>query len=250
MLRLEFRDVTTFRDIVDAISELLSEGNFVVDSEGLKFKATDPTMVTLVEMFYSKDNFERYELEGKEMNLMVNIELLKKFLKKVKKEEKVSFIVEKENMNRLVIDIEGKTKKTFSLPLLDSEIQQIPELNLEFNGEAEILSGVLSDVIEDASLISDVVSFKFEDDALIVGAESELTSMNAKFTKESEGVIDIKIKSNCVAKYSIEYLKKIMKGKKISGTVVLSLNTDAPAKFYFKEDGVWMSYIVAPRVEE
>ena len=52
------------------------------------------------------------------------------------------------------------------------------------------------------------------------------------------------------SKYSIEYLKKIVKGGKLSNMAEISFNKDYPLKVEFKEvDKVMMSFILAPRVE-
>ncbi|NPA38489.1 MAG: proliferating cell nuclear antigen (pcna) [Candidatus Nanohaloarchaeota archaeon] len=250
MMNIQFISVGVFKDILDALHALLTEGTFVVNEKGISFKATDPTMVTLVELFYSKDNFSVYEVEG-EVYLTLNIDLLRQSLKKAKTTDKVSFVVEKDNINRLNVIIEGKHIKKFVLPILESEIKEIPELNLEFKGKAEILSNLFADTVEDAASISDVLTIKFTPDELVMEAESELTSLSARFTKSVEGVVDIQAEGEVSAKYSVDYLKKIIKAKKIAPTVIISINQDAPAKFEFKDgEDVWMYYVLAPRVEE
>ncbi len=252
MMNLEFISVGTFKEILDALHSLLSEGTFVVDEDGIHFKATDPTMVTLVELFYGKENFEKYDIQNK-MYLTLNIDLLRQALKKTKSSDKVSFIVESSNLNRLNVLIKGKSEKRFSLPILESELQEIPELNLEFKGTAEILSNTFVEAIEDASGISDEVIFSFdkENEVFSITSESELTSMEAKFTKESEGVVDIEVDESVKARYSVDYLKKISKARKVSPTVRISINQDAPARFDFKDsDDLWMYYVLAPRAEE
>ncbi len=250
MLNVQFMSIGTFKDILDAISNLLSEGTFVIDEKGIHFKATDPTMVTLIEMFYGKENFDIYEVEDK-VYLTLNIDLLRQSLKKTKASDKVIFQINEKNISRLNVIIKGKHEKRFVLPILDSEVQEIPELNLEFKGSAEILSSLFVEAIEDASNISDEATFSFENGAFTISAQSELTSMEAEFKKESEGVIALDAKEDVKAKYSIDYLKKITKAKKVAPTVKISINQDAPARFDFKDsDDLWMYYILAPRAEE
>ncbi len=53
------------------------------------------------------------------------------------------------------------------------------------------------------------------------------------------------------AKYSIEYLKKMVSGSKIADTVQIQFNKDYPLKVDFKEvDRVMLSFILAPRVRK
>ncbi len=250
MMNIQFISIGTFKDILDAVSTLLSEGTFVVDHDGIHFKATDPTMVTLIELFYGKENFEVYDVKDK-VYLTINIDLLRQALKKTKTADKVTFQVDEKNISRLNVIIKGKSEKKFVLPILDSELQEIPELNLEFKANAEILSSVFVEAIEDAANISDEVTFSFSDGTFEISAQSELTSMEAKFSKESEGVVSVDSEGEIKARYSIDYLKKISKGKKVAPTVKISINQDAPAKFEFKDsDDLWLYYILAPRAEE
>ena len=52
------------------------------------------------------------------------------------------------------------------------------------------------------------------------------------------------------AKYSIEYLKKMIQGSKLSPQVYIRFNTDYPLKLEFKVmDKLMMAFILAPRVD-
>lgn len=249
-MNVKFKNISIFKEIVDALSSLLSEGTFVFTKEGVRFEATDPTMVTLVKLFYSKNNFDEYELE-EDVHLTLNIEYLKRTLKKAKATDEVFFYVEKENINRLKVIIRGKGTKEITLPILESEIKEIPPLNLDFSAKAEIISELFAESIEDAGDISDVVSFEFNGKDLVIEASNESSTIKTKLNKEVEGVIDITSEGTISAKYSVDYLKKIIKAKKIAPTVVISIDTNAPARFEYKNsEDLWMSYILAPRVEE
>jgi len=53
------------------------------------------------------------------------------------------------------------------------------------------------------------------------------------------------------AKYSIEYLKKMLSGSKISDEVRVSFSTNYPVKIHFVAiDKMSLSFVLAPRVEE
>jgi len=57
---------------------------------------------------------------------------------------------------------------------------------------------------------------------------------------------DSKIKS----KYSIEYLKKIIKGSKISDNALIQFSNDYPLKVQYKlTDKLDLEFILAPRVQ-
>ena len=52
------------------------------------------------------------------------------------------------------------------------------------------------------------------------------------------------------AKYSVEYLKKMIQGSKLADKVKIQFNKDYPLKLdYHTIDKVMLSFILAPRVE-
>ncbi|MCK5234041.1 MAG: hypothetical protein KAJ91_04450, partial [Candidatus Aenigmarchaeota archaeon] len=69
------------RDSLGALSELVSEGIFVAKDTGLKFSATDPTMVVLIDFELRAAVFKEYVAE-KETEIAINIDSLLSVLKR------------------------------------------------------------------------------------------------------------------------------------------------------------------------
>jgi DNA polymerase III sliding clamp (beta) subunit (PCNA family) len=76
----------------------------------------------------------------------------------------------------------------------------------------------------------------------------------------SNAFIEIKADENTIitsdaedtfkSKYSLEYLKKIINGSKISERVSIHFNTDYPLKVQYQiVDKIKLSFILAPRVD-
>ena len=67
--------------------------------------------------------------------------------------------------------------------------------------------------------------------------------------KEAENV-KIEADEKAKAKYSIEYLKKMMNAGKLVPNVKINFNKDYPLKLEYKiVDKIMISFILAPRVE-
>ena len=97
-------------------------------------------------------------------------------------------------------------------------------------------------VAESVSLIAEPNKFVLKGEGYTNSAFIELN--------EGEGT-DIKIKDNQTvkAKYSLDYLKKITKGVKLSPNVVLRFSNDYPLKIEYNiVDKLSLSIILAPRV--
>ena len=76
-----------------------------------------------------------------------------------------------------------------------------------------------------------------------------MSNAHVEFLKS--GDIEITTNEDINAKYSIEYLKKLIKGGKLSDKVVIRWNTDYPLKLEYNVlDKLALSFILAPRISE
>ncbi len=247
--RAVFSDASLFRDAVRAISELIAEGVFKLSSDGLKFVATDPTMVALVDFKMNKSAFEEINVEG-EVKIPVNLDNVIAVLKRAKVSDKL-ILEAGEEENRMILRLEGATKRKFTLPLLDIEEPKIPELKLEFLGTVEITKDVLIDGISDASVVADTVTFMLDKDKFSMVGEGDFSKAEMVVEKGSEAMIGIDVKEPARSKFSIDYLKKIIAGTKLGDTVKIKLGNDFPMEASIRAgDFAELKYVLAPRVED
>lgn len=242
-------DVTLLRDSLAAISELVTEGIFVVNKGGMSLDATDPTMVTLVKFKLLSSVFDEFHVNDSE-ELSINIDSLINVLKRAKSTDVVVFELEKEQ-NKLNVTLKNSSVRAFKIPLIDIEKSDVPDMNLDFSATIETKGSVLTDSIGDASIITDTVVFSAASDLFSLTAEGDLSQVNVQLNKDSPDVVGISVSGDAKSKYSLDYLKKIERGCKISDTVKIQFGKDYPIKFVFAtKDKVELSYVLAPRVED
>jgi DNA polymerase III sliding clamp (beta) subunit (PCNA family) len=81
-------------------------------------------------------------------------------------------------------------------------------------------------------------------------AEGELNQAKIEMKEDESTRISMNGDERVKAKYSIEYLKKMINGSKLSDEVIIQFNKDYPLKLEYKTvDKVMLSFILAPRVE-
>ena len=152
--------------------------------------------------------------------------------------------------NKLRIILKGNNLRTFNLPIieLDEKEQKIPEL--KFPVAIKLGSEILNETIEDVDVVAESVTFIAEPKKFAVSAEGDLSQAKIE-VKESDNVkIKVDGDEKVKAKYSIEYLKKMINGSKIADEVSIYFNNDYPLKIEYKTvDKVMLSFILAPRVE-
>lgn len=226
-------------DIVSIISELVSEVKFKITSDGMGLTALDPANVSMVSFFIPKYAFSQYEVNNEILG--VNLDSLKQVLKRCRQGS--NLILETED-NLLKIQILDKIKRTFTLSLIDVNVEDKELPNLEFSSTVELDSSDFVSSIEDCSIVSDACSFTIRDGKFYIEAQG-LNSAMSEFSSD-----EVKIEAeNCRAKYSLEYLQKFIKGSKLSQRTTVRFANDYPLRVDYKNDKVELSFILAPRVE-
>jgi len=239
-MKLTLEDPTLFSKAIDLISELVMEVKLKVNEFGLSIVAIDPANVAMVALRVPKTAFKEFEVE--EEILGVNLENLKKILRRCGKTGSLKL---SRNENNLEIVIEDKIKRTFNLNLIEveGEDKEFPA-HLEFSSKVEINSQDLIDSLEDCSIVGDACSFKIEEKKFVVEAK-ELNSARSEFSSD-EAKIEAE---DCHARYSLDYLQKFMKAGKQFPTTNLNFANDHPLRVDFKSEHLSLSFLLAPRIE-
>ncbi len=238
-----------FRDSLQGLVELITEGVIEARKGGLYLTATDPTMVTLIDFQLLSKLFDDYKVEG-EQKISINIDNLLSILKRAKASDKVLLSLDRE-ANKLTVMLEGTSARKFTVPLIDIEKSDIPEMNLEFPTDLEINSDVFDDGIGDASVVTDSVIIGVGPAGFTMNAKGDMNQAELKLEKGNESLISLNAKEDVKSKYSLDYLKKIMKAAKLCETVKIKFGNDYPIKMVFTQpDKLELSYVLAPRVED
>jgi len=235
-----------FKDSISIISELVNEGRFKISLTGVELIAMDPANVAMVIFKLLSSSFSEYEID-KDIELGINLNNLKQILRRVKSNDILTLELME---NKLKIQLKSNTTRTFSLPIidLDEKEQKIPDLN--FPVEIKTTSLILSEAIDDVDIVGESVSFISEPKKFTIQAKGELSKASVEIKQDTETQINMKDSGKIKAKYSIEYLKKMVLGGKLSDKVSISFNEDYPLRLDFKAiDKMLLSFILAPRVE-
>ncbi len=245
-MRFVLADSKLLKDSIGVISDLVSDVKIKFDPDKLEIVAMDPANVAMVIFRLLSSSFVEYDVKDEE-SIVVSLDSLKQILNRVKAGDSVIFEVDEEN-SRLKIEFHGETKRKFGLALLDSQEKDQKVPSLDFSGEVELNTSVFNDAIDDMDIISDSVVLDLSKDGLVVGAVGTTSDARVHLSALEGSEIVCK-EENVKAKYSIEYLKKIVKGSKLSNNVVLKFGTDYPLQVEYKvRDKLHLTTILAPRV--
>ncbi len=246
-MRLTLAESRLLKDSIGIISELVSEVNFKIDKDKIEIIAVDPANVVMVVFKLLGSAFIEYDVK-KECNIAVSLDSLKQILRRVKPTDTLTLELDEEK-NRLKVVLKGDSHRTFNLSLIDIEDREQKVPVLDFPVKVEINSQVLEEAIEDVSIIAESVTLNAAKDRFFIESEGNFSDANVELRKDEETLIEL-TGDSVRAKYSIEYLKKIVKGGKLADKATIQFNKDYPLKIDFKVlNKLDLAFILAPRVD-
>ncbi len=233
-------------DSISLLSDLVLEVKAKINKNGFEITAIDPANVALISLKIPAKVFSQFELDkNKEEELGLNLEDLKQVLRRASPNSPL--IIERKD-NTIRLKIREKSKRAFSLALIDIEAEEKQIPNLNFLSKIELDSRSFSESINDASIVADSCSFNASENLFLIEAKGTLNSAKTEFNSDE---IKIDSKENSKSKYSLDYLVKFAKASKLSDKVKINFSNDYPARFDFvNKEGIELSFILAPRVEE
>ncbi len=245
-MKLTLAEPKYLKDSISVISELVNEARFKIGPNGVEMVAMDPANVAMVIFKLLSSCFVEYDVK-EEVKIAIDLSRMKQVLRRASPNDILTIDLEED---KLKIQLKSKTTRVFSLPVIEIEEkeQKIPQLT--FPVTIKTKSDILTSAIEDADIVAESVSFIAEQNKFTIEAEGDLNKATVDMNQGEDTNIVSDSKEKIKSRYSIEYLKKMVNGSKLSDNVIIQFNKDYPLKLEYKEvDKVALSFVLAPRVE-
>ncbi len=245
-MKLTLAEPRYLKDPISVISELVSEVRIKVDSDKIELIAMDPANVAMIVFRLLSSAFVEYELK-EPVELSINLDNLKQILRRAKPSDTLTLQLD-EGKNRLNINLKGENNRDFHLALINIEEKEQKIPDLKFSTRVETSASLFDEAIEDMDVVSDSVALIADSKKFIIQAEGNFSQAKVEAMPSEDTII--KTGPDVVkSKYSVEYLKKIIKGSKLAENVVIQFDKDYPLKIdYIVKDKLSLSTILAPRV--
>jgi proliferating cell nuclear antigen len=249
LFKFKLSDGKVFRDAVTAVSTLIDEATFNIDPEGIKLRAMDPSRVAMVDFAIQKTAFDEYVC-SEAAKVCLNLGELLKLLKRAGKDEAIEMSPD-EKTGQFTITIRGKYTRTFSMPTLEVNEEEVPTPKITFNAKVTVTTEGLREALEDVALVSDHVRIETDTENVLMNAKGDILGANIELKKGSDALLSVEAKEPSKATFSLSYLSEIVKAAVATSDVVtLEFSTDMPIQLDFKQryDGR-LIYFLAPRIE-
>ncbi|MGM5484452.1 MAG: proliferating cell nuclear antigen (pcna) [Nanobdellota archaeon] len=247
-MKLSLAEPKYLKESISIISELVTEARFKITKDAMELVAMDPANVAMIVFKLMSSSFVEYDVE-KESSVAINLGNLKQVLKRAKGSDTLNLKLD-DGQNKLVIELIGSSTRTFSLPIIELEEKEQKVPQLSFPVTINTTSSSITEAVEDVDIVAESVSFSADQNSFTIEGEGDLSKANIEMKPDEETKIVAENESKVKAKYSIEYLKKMIAASKLSDNVKIQFSNDYPLKMEFVDvDKVMLSFILAPRVD-
>lgn len=221
-----------FKTTVEALKEIITDGNLVLDESGISLTAMDPSCTVLVSIKLDSENFELYECMHKQI-IGVNTTNLFKLIKTMTGSDTLTLFIEEDNPNDIGIKIENAEKNsvtTFRLNLLDIDQEEIKIPAATFESVITMPSVDFQKYCRDMSNIGDVIDIKSIGQQLILSCQGDFASQETIIGQNQGGLTMQSGDKDGIVQgfFSLRYLVLFTKCTNLSSQCSLFLKNNFP----------------------
>ena len=238
-----------WKAVAAAIKTLVEEATFEVTSEGLVFRAMDPSHIALVDLSWPNSSFEKFECD-KPTKFTIRVEDFVKLIART--DAKDSIEIASSEDDALTLRLMNGYKREFKVHLIETTPGTAPLPKLELDVKLTMSKSVFEKVLGDISVVADQVMISAMKEGVSFSGKSDVAA-SIQLDKGGADVLDLQVKEEAKASYNIDYLSGISRAVgSASDSVVLEYSSKKPCRLEFKlnEQGARIFYFLAPRIAE
>jgi len=234
---LEIKTVqsSTFKQVVDALKEILMDVNLEFDETGMRIVALDTTHVVLVHLKLDADKFETYQCE-KKLYVGINILKLHVLIKTITNNDLLTLYVERDDPNRLGIRIENpekNVKTNYKLSMLDINVVNIQIPPAEFQTIVSMPSMDFQKIIRDMHNLADFIEIRNVENELRFSCKGDFCTQDTILSLEKASNMNIVRNTDrpheiIQGVFSLKYLAMFTKCTNLSNVVEMYLKNSFP----------------------
>lgn len=235
LLEIKTIQSSVFKQLIDALKEILIDVNLEFDETGMRIVALDNTHIVLVHLKLDATKFEKYFCEKK---LYVGINMLKlhMLIKTISNNDVLTLFVEREDPNRLGITIENdqkNVKTTYKLSMLDINVVNINIPAQDFQTIITMPSIQFQKIVRDMHNLTDFMEIRNVGNQLCFSCKGEFATQETILGTDNNpglNIVKTNTKSHDIIQgvFSLKYLAMFTKCTNLSNTCDLHLRSDFP----------------------
>jgi proliferating cell nuclear antigen len=226
---------SAFRILIEAMKEILTDGNLQFDETGIKVIAMDASHTVLVHLKLENKNFESYYCPQKRI-LGVNMLNFFKLIKTMSNNDTLTLYVEAEDTNHLGIKIENGEKNTittYKLNLMDLNEDSIEIPPAEFSSVITMPSCDFQKISRDMYNLADTIEIKSYGNTLHFACKGDFAQQETIIGESSSNGMTFLKKSDSEEEivqgvFALKHLVLFTKCTNLCNSIEMFLKNDYP----------------------
>lgn len=228
--------------MISTILELITEeAVFKEVGEGLLFRAWGSSKSHILDIFWAKKNFIKYDIQNVEQpaQLAMEVKTFSKVMARAKDEDDLTMIV----TNKIVVDIGDSKHYELSPIRTEFTATQIPRILEPTTLKMPIR--MFNDVANDVRVIDMFIDLESDIDTKTL----TMSSKEDAGRSSSKTVIDSMTGKSNKSSYSLDFILPITNAmSKYVNDIEIEFGTNAPLRITFDNPNVEIRYFLAPKV--
>lgn len=239
---------STFRVIVDAVSEIVDTVVMDFGEEGVRMQAMDASHVCLCFLRLKREGFIEYSCESPR-NVGVSLSNMSKIFKCTSVDDELEMCIK--DTDRMQLLFRGPSRSSeFEMKLMeiDSEYLQIPDVDYECI--VRVPSTEFQKMVRDVAVVGDTCSIEVDGSSMTLSSDGEIGQARFRpLNKDALHPLDVKGSTKC--KFANKYLQMFTKATPLCKRVVLNMSVDNPMCLEYEISGMGvLKYYLAPKIED
>jgi proliferating cell nuclear antigen len=246
-LNLEIKNVTDWKAILSAISNLSEDAMFLCNNEGISFRGMDKSHLAYLSVNIPNTSFEVYEF--KTSFFVLPIKEFKNLFDSADNDSIVKLKIEKEDY--ITILIQGNFETRFEQRLITKEFGNIAIPKINAKSKFVLNPNTFMKIIEDLQKITKNITISTSTNSVKFSGNSEGGKCKIDLQSGTSSLEQLEIIENSSASYSLEYLDNILQSlSKISEKLTLEFGTRIPLHISFElTNKITADYFLSPRTD-
>jgi proliferating cell nuclear antigen len=236
LLNIKTVQAPVFKQVIDALKDILTDVNLEVDETGLKIVAMDNTNIVLIHLKLEADKFEEYYCE-KKMFIGVCMLKLHMLIKTIGTNDLLTLYVKKNDPSTLGIKIINNDKNVetnYKLSTLDIDVLNIEIPPVNFHTIITMPSSYFQKIIRDMHNLAEHIEIRNIADQLILSCNGDFCTQETILGTEKSNNITICNNSDKANQeiiqgfFSLKYLTIFTKCTNLCSNVEIYLKNSYP----------------------
>lgn len=257
MFEAKLAQSALLKKVLEAVKEVVAEGNWDCSSTGISLQGMDSSHVSLVALEMNADGFDPFRCD-RNLTLGINMSKLNKIVRCSNNDDSVT-IRASDSSDHVTLLFESPNQdrvSEYEMKLMDIDSEHVGIPDEDHDVIVTMPSSELQRICRDLSNFGDSVNIACTKDGVSFSASGDLGSgritlrQNYSVDKEEEQVT-VEMVEPCSLTFALRYLNFFTKATPLSPLVRLSLKTDQPLVVEYRiEEFGHIRYYLAPKVEE